>query len=325
VIVSSDISYEDRVVVITGAGRGMGRAHALELARRGAAVVVNDVEAEYAKQVKEDILADGGRAIDVGVSVATPEGGRLVIDAAVDAFGTVDSLVSNAGILNCDDFAELSVEHIEEMHATNLFGAWWVAQPAWRLMKLRDYGRIVIVGSSTGLLGQFGTAHYGSSKAGVWGLMKALACEAESTGIRVNLILPGAQTTIAEAAFMEFTARGINFGEHMFGDNAKSFDLLLGDFDRADPVCNSHMVAYLASAECEANGEAFTSGFGSYARAFIGIAQGWVAPDPLKVSAEAIRDHLSEIRDISNFTTPKYTGDELAATSKRIEALRSTE
>lgn len=314
------ISYDGRVAVITGAGRGMGRAHALELARRGAAVVVNDVDPGCAKQVTDEILARGGRAIDVGVSVATPQGGQQVIDAAIDTFGAVDSLVSNAGILNCDDFGDLSAERIQEMHATNLFGAWWVAQPAWRFMKQREYGRIVIVGSSTGLFGQFGTAHYGSSKGGTWGLMKAIACEAESTGIRSNLILPGAQTTIAEAAYADFTARGLDFGEYMFGADASSFQSLLEDSDRADPVCNSHMVAYLASEHCTVNGEAFTTGFGSYARAFVGIAEGWVAAEPTTVSAELIRDHLAEIRDISRFSTPKYTGEELRATSERIQA-----
>jgi NAD(P)-dependent dehydrogenase (short-subunit alcohol dehydrogenase family) len=320
---SNDISFEGRVVVVTGAGRGMGREHALEFARRGAAVVVNDKVADTAEEVKNLILGDGGRAIDVPVSIATPEGGREVIEAAVDAFGTVDVLVSNAGILDCENFGDLSVSQIEEMHATNLMGSWWVGQPAWRVMKERDYGRIVLVGSSTGLFGQFGTSHYGSSKGGMWGLAKAMAREAESTGIRVNLLLPGAMTAIGESAYAKLAERGLDAGDYMFGEYAKSFEALFADPDRSHAVCNAHMAVYLASEECELNGEAFTSGFASYSRVFTGIGEGWIAPEPLAVSAETIREHLDEIRDISSFTTPKWTGEELEGVATRVQALGS--
>jgi NAD(P)-dependent dehydrogenase (short-subunit alcohol dehydrogenase family) len=318
---SKDISFDGRVVVITGAGRGIGRVCAHEFARRGANVVVNDIEADYARRVRAEIVTNGGVAIDVATSVSTPAGGREIIDAAIGEFGGVDVVISNAAILDLEDFGDLGVREIEEIHATNLMGAYWVCQPAWRLMKKNDYGRFVFMSSGTGMFGQNGSAPYGTSKAGLWGLMKALASEAEGTGICANVLMPSGNTSIGEAAYHKITGRGLDMIDYMFGARAAGSHRLQDDQSRFDPTVNVPMATYLASAQCILNGEGFTSAYGYYAKVFLGIANGWLAPNVEAVSAEDIKDHLDEILDITTFTTPMFAADKTAVIIERIDAL----
>lgn len=321
------IEFNGRVAVITGSGRGLGKAFAVALAARGASVVVNDVNADNARAVVGEIRDAGGRAIDCTISIASPEGGKKLVETAVEQFGSIDILVSNAGILDVDDFADLTPERIVRLHDTNLLGAWWVTQPAWRVMRERGYGRIVLVGSSTGLLGQRGNAHYGSSKAGIWGLMKALAfeAEAEENGIRVNLLLPGAQTGIASDSMPQFAEKGIDPGRYLFGEAADSFAALTSDPARADPALSAPMVAFLASEGCPVNGEAFTSSFGWFGRAFVGMGKGWLAPDPNGIKAEDIREHFAQIDSIAQFDAPKFMGDDMQSLARRIDGLQKND
>jgi NAD(P)-dependent dehydrogenase (short-subunit alcohol dehydrogenase family) len=319
-MVGTKISFEGQSVVVTGAGRGIGRGYALEFAKRGAAVVVADIAS--AEDVVAEITANGGRAVAAAVSVNTPAGGQEIIDIATENFGTVDVVVANAGSLNvAADSTDLSADDIEALYATHLMGTWWVTQPAWRLMREKDYGRIIMTGSTAGMFAQSGMAHYGSAKGGIWGLMKSMAHEAERTNIRVNLILPSAATQGGKDAARDLVARGIDIHDYMYGDQKANFDALMAWPDRTDPSVNAPLVAYLASKECQLNGEGFMNMFGHYARAFVGVAEGWVAPDVNEVTAEVIREHLDEIRDISTFATPKYNGDAMGMTADRLKQL----
>jgi len=202
-----DIRFDGRVAVITGAGGGLGRMYALELARRGAKVVVNDLggksdgtgkSTSMADQVVDEIRAAGGEAAPNYDSVATPEGGESIIRTAVDTFGKVDIVVNNAGILRDRSFVKLSPEELGLVIDVHLKGAFYVSKPAFRLMKDQRYGRLVFTSSAAGLLGNFGQSNYGAAKMGLVGLMHVLAVEGAKYDIRCNAIAPTARTRITE-------------------------------------------------------------------------------------------------------------------------------
>ena len=202
-----DIRFDGRVAVITGAGGGLGRTYALELARRGAKVVVNDLggksdgtgkSTSMADQVVDEIRAAGGEAAPNYDSVATPEGGESIIRTAVDTFGKVDIVVNNAGILRDRSFVKLSPEELGLVIDVHLKGAFYVSKPAFRLMKDQRYGRLVFTSSAAGLLGNFGQSNYGAAKMGLVGLMHVLAVEGAKYDIRCNAIAPTARTRITE-------------------------------------------------------------------------------------------------------------------------------
>ena len=140
------VSFEDQVVIVTGGGRGLGRAYCLELAARGASVLVNDILEDSADQVAAEVRQAGGKAVASRASVATPEGGREIVESALEAFGTVDALINNAGILRNNLFEDLTVEQIDAVFDVNLRGTFFVTQPAWRIMKEKGYGRVLLTG-----------------------------------------------------------------------------------------------------------------------------------------------------------------------------------
>ena len=174
--------FEDRVAIVTGAGRGLGRAYALELARQGAAVVVNDVGDPAA--VVDEIAAEGGRAVASHDSVATPAGGQAIVQRALDAFGTVDAVINNAGIVRDRTFAKLDLADLEAVLDVHLRGAFHVSQPAFRVMKERGYGRLLFVTSGSGLFGNFGQANYAAAKMGLVGSRGRSRSRARGTGSR---------------------------------------------------------------------------------------------------------------------------------------------
>ena len=197
------IRFDGKVAIVTGAGGGLGRAHALELARRGAKVVVNDLggavdgsggSSDAANQVVEEIKALGGQAIANGGSVSDRAGAQSIVRDAVDAFGTVDILINNAGILRDKTFAKMSLDDFELVTKVHLLGGVYCTQAAWPVMADKGYGRIVMTTSSSGLYGNFGQANYGAAKMGLVGLMNTLKIEGERKGIRVNTIAPVAAT-----------------------------------------------------------------------------------------------------------------------------------
>ena len=289
------IDFDGRVAVVTGAGGGLGRSYALEMARRGARVVVNDLGGSVdgtgsgtraADVVVDEITAAGGEAVANHDSVATPESGESIIQSAIDAFGTVDIVVNNAGILRDRSFVNMTVEELTAVLDVHLRGSLYVSQPAFRIMKDAGYGRFVFASSNAGILGNFGQANYGSAKMGLVGLSNVLAIEGAKYGIKSNVIAPVARTRMTED--------------------------LLGPFaELLDPEQVTPMVVYLCSEANEFTHEIFSAGGGRYARFFIGTNDGWFAGQGVKPTVEEIVDHLDVIRDLDGYRILGSSTEEL--------------
>ena len=285
-----DMRFDGRVAVITGAGGGLGRSHALELARRGAMVLVNDLSA--AQRVVDEITDLGGQAAANDDSVATPEGGQAIVQAALSAFGRVDVLVNNAGILRDKAFHHMDPSMIDAVIDVHLKGAFYVTQPAFRLMREQGYGRIISTSSASGLFGNFGQANYGAAKAGLAGLTRVLAIEGAGHGIMVNAIAPIAATRMTEG--------------------------ILGDLAaKVSPESVSPLVAYLAHEECSVNGHVYSVAGGRIARIFVAETRGVVLPEN---TAEGVREHLSlsDQAEIDGCHQPSSLDDETTIIAKAL-------
>ncbi len=194
--------FEGKVVAITGAGGGLGKAHALEFAKRGAKIVVNDLggsvdgsgEGDMADRVVAEIKAAGGEAIANKASVSDRAGAMSIITDAVDAFGTIDILVNNAGILRDKSFKNMTLDEWDLVTSIHLNGTAYVTHAAWPIMYEKNYGRIVFTSSGSGIWGNFGQSNYGAAKMGMLGLMNVLALEGASHNIKINTLAPGAAT-----------------------------------------------------------------------------------------------------------------------------------
>jgi NAD(P)-dependent dehydrogenase (short-subunit alcohol dehydrogenase family) len=190
---------DGQVAIITGAGGGLGRAYSLLLAKEGAAVVVNDMNADAAQKVVAEIAAAGGRAVASIGDVASPSAGAAILQSALDAFGAVTILVNNAGILRDKSFANLGEAQWDAVVQVHLKGAFCVTQPVFRWMKESGRGGVIVnTASSSGLGGSFGQTNYGAAKAGVWGFSNCLALEGRKYGIRVWTLCPAAATPMTE-------------------------------------------------------------------------------------------------------------------------------
>jgi NAD(P)-dependent dehydrogenase (short-subunit alcohol dehydrogenase family) len=294
------ISFDGQVVVITGAGGGLGRAYAMELARRGAAVVVNDVAglhrstAPAADLVVAEIQASGGDAVASYDSVATPDGGRGIIEIALQRFGTVDAVIHNAGVWRHCFYGEMTAEQLDPVLDVHLRGAFFVTRPAWSIMQQKGYGRIVLTSSNAGAFGREKGSNYVAAKAGILGLGRALALEGAQCGIRCNCILPIAPFH-KQRPDPEIMQRVINTGLP----------------SNAAPELVAPMVAYLASSACRVSGEAFSAGGGRFARVFLGVTSGWLSPPDQSATAEDVEEHLDEIEDPDGYVVPGSAWDEL--------------
>lgn len=292
---SEPITFDGRVAVVTGAGGGLGRGYALELARRGARVVVNDLggavdgsgaSRQAADVVVEEIEEAGGEAVANYDSVSTRDGGAAIIQTAVDAFGTVDIVVNNAGILRDKSFANMTLDEVDAVLDVHLRGAFYVSHPAFKVMKEKGYGRLVHTSSASGIFGNFGQANYGAAKAGLVGLSNVLAIEGEKYGIKSNAIAPTAKTRMTE---------------DLLGPFAEMFDP-----DQVTP-----MVVYLCSEANDYTHQVFSVGGGRYARVFIGTNSGWFAGQGKVPSVEELADNMETVRDISEYEIPMNNNDEL--------------
>lgn len=283
------LNLSGRVAIVTGAGAGLGRAYALDLAARGARVLVNDLGAALdgagrddspAASVVEEIRRRGGTAEADAHSVATLEGGAAIVEHALDVFGQVDIVVNNAGNMRLSSFAKLDVSTIDEVLDVHLGGTYYVTHAAYRHMVEQRRGRIVFTTSGLGIFGIYGAGVYASAKGGVDGLMAVLRLEAPKWGVRVNAVAPMART-------------------RMSGD-----DLYAAlPHEAVGPEHVAPAVTYLCSDECEVNGEIWSVGAGNVARVFTGRTRGYYR-HPVRegvLTAEDVAAHLPEIADEEGF------------------------
>ena len=297
------LEFDGDVAVVTGAGRGLGRSHALELARRGARVVVNDVggdpgagESNPAEKVVEEIRAAGGVAVANRDSVATAEGGERIIQQAMDEFGSLAIVVNNAGILRDRAFHNLTPDLVASVLLVHLTGAFNVTVPAWRHLRTAGYGRVVNTTSASGLFGNFGQANYGAAKAGLVGLTRSLAVEGRKAGISANALSPMAATRMTQ-------------------------DLLGETGQLLAPEQVSPVVAYLCHRDCSISGQVLSVGGGQVSAVVTSVTRGITERD---LSAESVRDRLDEIFDLEGAIVPRHLGDELKMFVEAIREIRSS-
>jgi NAD(P)-dependent dehydrogenase (short-subunit alcohol dehydrogenase family) len=277
-----ELRFDGRVAVITGAGRGLGRSYALLLASRGAQVVVNDpgvslkgdgTNARPAQEVVREILAAGGQAVACTESVATPAGGKAIIDAALAHYGRIDILIHNAGIVRRAPLKEMTYEDFELVLDVHLRGAFHVVRAAFPLMCKAGYGRIVLTSSINGLYGNGGTVNYSVAKAGVIGLSNVAAIEGAAEGVKCNVILPGAVTRMAEG-------------------------LDTSAYPPMQPELVAPVVGWLSHESCSITGEMLISMAGRTARAYVAESPG------IYRSAWSIEDVAEQLAAIRSTEAP---------------------
>ena len=289
----ADLGFDGRVAIITGAGGGLGRQHALLLASRGALVVVNDLggavdgtgsDKGAAERVVDEIKAAGGEAVANTSSVATPEGGQEIVQTAIDAYGKVDIVINNAGILRDKAFHNMDAELLNPVIDVHLRGAFHVTQPAWVRMREQGYGRIISTSSAAGIFGNFGQTNYGAAKMGLVGLTRVLAVEGARYNIQANAIAPLALTRMTEDIMG-------NLGEKL------SASLV------------APIVTYLAHESCDATGRLFSVGGGRVAEVFIAEVPGFYKED---LTAEDVADNWAAVTEREGYSVPRNLGEETA-------------
>jgi NAD(P)-dependent dehydrogenase (short-subunit alcohol dehydrogenase family) len=291
---AAELGFDGKVAIITGAGGGLGRQHALLLASRGALVVVNDLggaldgsgsDKGAAQKVVDEIVALGGMAVADTNSVSTPEGGAAIVKSAVDAYGRVDIVINNAGILRDKSFHNLTPDLMNPVFDVHLKGAFHVTQPAFVLMREQGYGRIISTSSAAGVFGNFGQANYGAAKMGLVGFMRVLAVEGAKYNIKANSIAPLALTRMTESLFSGAMA------------------------DKLQPGLISPIVAFLAHEDCPVSGEVYSVGGGRVARVFIGETPGYFNAN---LTMEDVRNNFEQIRNEDGYIVPANISEETA-------------
>ncbi len=278
--------FEGKVVIITGAGGGLGKAHALEFARRGAKVVVNDLggsvngsgQGDAADRVVEEIRSAGGEAIANKASVSDRDGAESIVNDALNAWGTVDILVNNAGILRDKSFKNMTLDEWDLVIDVHLNGTAYVTHAAWPVMYEKNYGRIVFTSSGSGIWGNFGQSNYGAAKMGMLGMMNVLALEGASHNIRINCLAPGAATRMTS----DLPGR-----DHFDPENPPP--------ERA-PSLVTPAVIYMCSEEAP-TGKIFQAAGGNFSMAAMYANQG--ARLGTSASYESFLDNLDTIMDMS--------------------------
>ena len=276
----SELRFDNRVAIITGSGRGLGREYALLLASKGAKIVVNDVGGSLkgegadigpAQEVVNEIKAAGGIAVANTDSVATVEGGKAIIQSAIDHFGRVDILIHNAGNVRKSPLKEMSYEDFDAVLDVHLRGAFNVVKPAFPLMCAAGYGRIVLTTSVSGIYGNKNVINYATSKTGMIGLCNVAALEGEAEGVKCNLIAPGAVTRMAEG-------------------------LDTSVYPPMGPELVAPLVAWLSHEKCSVTGEILSAMAGRLSRIYLAETPGKYLP---LWTVEQVQEHIASIRDTS--------------------------
>jgi len=288
------LGYDGKVAIITGAGGGLGRQHALLMASRGALIVVNDLGGAVdgsgggsvgpAQKVVDEIKALGGEAVADTNSVATPEGGEAIVKTAVDTFGKVDIVVNNAGILRDKAFHNMDPELLDPVIDVHLKGAFNVTRPAFRIMREQGYGRIVSTSSAAGIFGNFGQTNYGAAKLGLVGFTRVLAVEGAKYNIKANAIAPLALTRMTE-------------------------NIMGGLGDKLDPGLVSPVVAWLAHEDCPTTGGLYSVGGGRVARIFFAETPGYFDKE---IDLDRVAEHWDEVNAEAGYAVPANLAEETA-------------
>jgi NAD(P)-dependent dehydrogenase (short-subunit alcohol dehydrogenase family) len=312
-----EVRFDGQVVIVTGAGNGLGRAYALELARRGALVVVNDVggatdgrgaSRRTADFVVEEIVAAGGTAVASYDSVREEHGCRNIAAIGLEAGGRIDAVVHNAGILRNTRFEGMSDDHWVPVLETHLLGGFYLSRAVWPAMVEAQYGRMVFTSSASGLWGRVEGANYGAAKAGLVGLCNVLALEGAEHGIAANAILPVGATRLAGAP------DAVDTSAEAEAARADARD------QRMAPEWVTPLVVYLASECCDRTRRYYSAVRGRYAEAFVGVSDGWVAPGPEPPTTEDLAARLDSIEDRSSYSVPSGTFDEVGIASRLVAA-----
>jgi len=291
------IRFDNRVAIVTGAGNGLGRSHAMLLASRGARVVVNDPggavdgkggDHAAADKVVAEIKAAGGQAVPNYDSVADPKGAANIVKTAVDSFGTVDIVVNNAGVLRDKTFHNMTIEDFDFVVKVHFLGTAYVTHAAWPILRAKAYGRVVVTSSNSGIYGNFGQSNYGGAKLAVVGFMNALRLEGQKYNVFVNALAPVAGTRMTESLMTPEVLAKLR------------------------PEFVSPMVAYLCSDQCQRTGEIWSAGAGYFARIEYREAPG------LRITGRAptledVADNIDRIADLSTNTVFRTSSEEVAA------------
>jgi NAD(P)-dependent dehydrogenase (short-subunit alcohol dehydrogenase family) len=303
------IDFHNQTVIVTGAGRGLGRCYALEFGRLGASVVVNDIggtikgrgeDARVADAVVAEITDAGGKAVASYDSVATPEGGAKIVRTALSAFGRLDAVVNNAGILTTDSFEKLTQQQWRDMLAVHLDGAFYLSQPAFAIMKEQGYGRFVFTSSSAAMFGAEHHAHYAAAKTGLFGLKNVIAIEGARYDILANNVLPWGLT-------------------RMIADEVDGREeiLRLPMMQMLEPELVAPLVAYLASRACKTTHQDFSAAAGRYARVFTALGAGWLAAAGKKPTIDDVAADFGAISACEPYQIPFSTTDETIEICRR--------
>lgn len=308
----SSVDFTGQVVIVTGAGRGLGREYALEIARRGGKIVVSDIGGvgdaggSWAEKVVSEIVDAGGRATPCFDTVATSAGGSAIVNTALNEFGRIDAVVHNAGFLRPAYLEDMTDAQFRDVLDVHLVGAFNIARSAWPHMQAQRYGRLVLTSSSS-VFGYPACANYVAAKAGILGLTTALACEGKEYGIGINAVLPYAVSNIVK-------------DNPPRGETPKStLDALRKIEAKRHARSVSPLLAYLASASCAVSGQAFSALSGRFARVSTFLSDGWVT-DADTVTAEDVAQNFAKIASLDSGFHPATMFAEIERVCADLEA-----